>query len=216
MAQSYIFDANLSDTKKILLLKTMNEAMLDVARGRYKQFLSDSMRIADVDLDYIERYNLIDVTASYSFAFPLRFAHALVHGTMELPKEVQELCNAIGIVFQTGDDIIGLFGDPANSGKSNFGDIIQGKKTIPVYFAYQHASASEREELDALIGNKELSPEQASRCKAIISVHGLAPAKEYMQQYADRALSLIDQMNWSEEYSSWWKEFLEYLMVREG
>jgi geranylgeranyl pyrophosphate synthase len=216
MAQSYIFDAKIDDTTKILLLRTMNEAMLDVARGRYKQFLSDSMAIAEIDLAYIEQYNLIDVTASYTFAFPLKFAYAVVNGTMELPMEVKELCNTIGIVFQTGDDIIWLFWDPASSGKSNFGDIIQGKKTIPVYFAYKNASASEQLELDALIGNKNLTPEQASRCKEIISVHGLAPAKEYMQQYADKAGKLIDQMEWSEEYSAWWKGFLEYLLLRDN
>lgn len=77
MAQYYIFDANISDTTKILLLKTMNEAMLDVARGRYKQFLSDSMPIQDVSLDYILDYNLWQVTGCYSFLFPLRFAHVL-------------------------------------------------------------------------------------------------------------------------------------------
>lgn len=113
MAQSYIFNADISDTSKILLLKTMNEAMLDVAWGRYKQFLSDSMSIADVSLDYILEYNLWQVTGSYTFLFPLRFGYALGRNSMEVDPLMVELCRYVGILFQTGDDVIGLFGDPS-------------------------------------------------------------------------------------------------------
>lgn len=135
---------------------------------------------------------------------------------MQIDPRIHELCRYFGVLFQTGDDMIGLFGDPTHSGKSNDGDIIQGKKTIPLYFAYQNASETEKAELDTLIGNKNLDQSQAARCKEIISLYGVAPTKVFMQEYAHKAQELIEQMDWSEEYRYWWREFLEYLMMREG
>jgi geranylgeranyl pyrophosphate synthase len=194
MAQSYIFDADINDSRKIVLLKTMNEAMLDVARGRYKQFLSDSMRIADVSLDYILDYNLWQVTGSYTFLFPLRFGHAVATGDMSIDPLMMELCRCVGILFQTGDDVIGLFGDPTVSGKSNDGDIIQGKKTIPMHFAYIHANSEQKSLLEALVGKQDLSHDEAEIVKSIVTEHGLEPTKAFMKEYADKSLAVIDQL----------------------
>jgi geranylgeranyl diphosphate synthase type I len=215
MAQSYIFDAHISDSTKILLLRTMNEAMLDVAWGRYKQFLSDSMSIADVSLEYILEYNLWQVTGSYTFLFPLRFGYVLIHDTMEVDPLMIELCRYVGILFQTGDDVIGLFGDPAVSGKSNHGDIIQGKKTIPIYFAYHHANVEQKSLLDALVGKQDLTDDEAELVKSIVTEHGLSPTKECMQNYAEISLEVIEQLSYSDAYKQWWKELVGYLMKRE-
>ena len=217
MAQSYIFQAPISNASKIATLQTMNEAMLDVARGRYKQFLSDSMQITEVDLDYILDYNLRQVTGSYSFLFPLRFGHALVqgNGNMEIDPLIIELCKYIGILFQTGDDLIGIFGDPSKSGKSNHGDIIQGKKTIPLYFAYHTSSKLQKSQLDALIGKQDLTESEAQLVKNIIMQQGLQQTKDFMQEYAEKAFAIIEQLHYSDEYIVWWKEFVEFLMERE-
>lgn len=215
MAQSYIFDADISDTSKILLLKTMNEAMLDVAWGRYKQFLSDSMSIADVSLDYILEYNLWQVTGSYTFLFPLRFGYALGRDSMEVDPLMIELCRYVGILFQTGDDVIGLFGDPSITWKSNDGDITQWKKTIPVYFAYHHANVEQKSLLNALVGKQDLTTQEAEIVKAIIQEHGVQSTKACMHKYAEKALVVIETLAYSDTYKQWWKELVEYLVARE-
>lgn len=214
MAQSYIFDAAISDSTKIVLLRTMNEAMLDVAWGRYKQFLSDSMKIADVSLDYIVEYNLRQVTGSYSFLFPLRFGYALARETMEIDPLMKDLCRYVGILFQTGDDMIWLFGDPAVTGKSNDGDIIQGKKTIPLYFAYQYANLEQKSELECLVGKQDITQQEAEIVKFIVREHGLWPTEMFLQEYAGKSLQVIEKLSYSQEYKQWWRELVEYLLTR--
>jgi geranylgeranyl pyrophosphate synthase len=215
MAQSYIFDADLDDSRKLLLLRTMNEAMLDVARGWYKQFLSDSMQISEVSLEYILEYNLWQVTGCYTFLFPLRFGMVLARGTMQIDPAMLELCRYVGILFQTGDDVIGLYSDPATSGKSNYGDITQGKKTIPLHFAYISATSEQKSCLDALIGKHDITAEEVKLVKSIITEHGLVPTKQFLSEYAEKAYISIEQLDANDIYKQWWREFVGYLITRE-
>ena len=139
-----ILDSDIKSSRKIVLLKVLTQTMQHVARGRYKQFLSDYISLEDITLEYIIEHNLINVTSSYSFLFPLQFGQAIATGAAEISPALREFADNLGVVFQTGDDIIGLFGDPSVTGKSADGDILQGKKTIPMYLAYTHAPDSDK------------------------------------------------------------------------
>jgi geranylgeranyl diphosphate synthase type I len=139
-----ILDSDIKSSRKIVLLKVLTQTMQHVARGRYKQFLSDYISLSDISLEYIIEHNLINVTSSYSFLFPLQFGQAIATGDAEISPELRLFADNLGILFQTGDDIIGLFGDPSVTGKSSDGDILQGKKTIPMYLTYTHAPDSDK------------------------------------------------------------------------
>lgn len=41
----------------------------------------------------------------------------------------------LGVAFQIADDVLGIWGDPAATGKPVHGDLRQGKKTLPVLAA---------------------------------------------------------------------------------
>lgn len=148
IAQDMILDSDLKSSRKIVLLKILSQTMQHVARGWYKQFLSDYIPLSDISLDYIIEHNLINVTSSYSFLFPLQFGQAIATGDAEISPALREFANNLGVVFQTGDDIIGLFGDPSVTGKSADGDILQGKKTIPMYMTYMHAPTEDKDWLN--------------------------------------------------------------------
>jgi geranylgeranyl pyrophosphate synthase len=144
ISQDMILDSDIKSSRKIVLLKILTQTMQHVARGWYKQFLSDYISLSDISLEYIIENNLINVTSSYSFLFPLQFGQAIATGDSNISPDLREFADNLGILFQTGDDIIGLFGDPSVTGKSADGDIIQGKKTIPMYLAYTHAPADDK------------------------------------------------------------------------
>lgn len=51
----------------------------------------------------------------------------------------------LGLAFQCTDDVLGIWGDPANTGKPVFGDLREGKRSLPVIAALTAGgSASER------------------------------------------------------------------------
>jgi geranylgeranyl diphosphate synthase, type I len=148
ICQDMVLDSDIKASRKIILLKILTQTMQHVARGRYKQFLSDYIPLDDISLDDIIQHNLINVTSSYTFLFPLQFGQAVATGDGTISDDLRLFADNLGILFQTGDDIIGLFGDPTVTGKSASGDIIQGKKTIPMYLTYQHATESEQKFLN--------------------------------------------------------------------
>ncbi|MGC9071121.1 MAG: polyprenyl synthetase family protein [Acidilobus sp.] len=58
----------------------------------------------------------------------------------ELVESMGEFGRLVGLAFQIRDDILGVFGDPAKTGKPVYGDLRRGKKTLLVMYA---ASRSE-------------------------------------------------------------------------
>ncbi|HYO89281.1 MAG TPA: polyprenyl synthetase family protein, partial [Candidatus Limnocylindrales bacterium] len=47
----------------------------------------------------------------------------------------------LGLAFQIRDDILGIWGDPAVTGKSAATDILSRKKSLPVLFGLDHSTA---------------------------------------------------------------------------
>ena len=68
-------------------------------------------------------------TAVYSFVLPLQ-AGAVLAGADDTTVEVLgRLGRSLGIAFQLSDDLLGVFGDPAATGKDHLGDLREGKRT---------------------------------------------------------------------------------------
>jgi geranylgeranyl diphosphate synthase type I len=46
----------------------------------------------------------------------------------------------LGLAFQIQDDILGIWGEQAKTGKSSVSDLVSGKKTLPILHALNHSS----------------------------------------------------------------------------
>jgi geranylgeranyl diphosphate synthase, type I len=86
--------------------------------------------------------------------------------------------DAIGIAFQLRDDVLGLFGDPAMTGKGALEDLREGKRTVLVLRAMDMAGPAARAELAATLGDPELDEAGAERARAIIAGSGALDSVE--------------------------------------
>ncbi|MDP8956653.1 MAG: polyprenyl synthetase family protein [Actinomycetota bacterium] len=75
----------------------------------------------------------------------------------------------LGLAFQAVDDVLGIWGNPAITGKPAASDLWQRKKTIPVAHAL---SANRRRELKALLSNGELTEDRVHEAMRIIEEGG--------------------------------------------
>ncbi len=215
IAQDMILDSDLKSSRKITLLKILTQTMQHVARGWYKQFLSDYIPLCDISLDYIIQYNLIDVTGSYSFLFPLQFGQAIATDDATISPDLRLFADNLGIVFQTGDDIIGLFGDPSVTGKSDSWDILQWKKTIPMYFTYTHAPETDKNWLNEKLWKKDLSDTDIIRIKQLVTDYGLSATREFITDYAQRCRDSLARLPYSDHWKAIFSDLIEYLVGRE-
>jgi geranylgeranyl diphosphate synthase type I len=98
----------------------------------------------------------------------------------------------LGIAFQLNDDLLGIWGRESATGKEPT-DVPRKKKTLPVIYAFEHASAEDRTRLAGLYSNGTLAAEHTAEIVEILERSG---ARDYTREQAllhrDRALAELD------------------------
>jgi geranylgeranyl diphosphate synthase type I len=94
-------------------------------------------------------------SAGYTVQRPLQLGAAIAGAG---PRTV-EACSAIGLplgeAFQLRDDVLGVFGDPAVTGKSADDDLREGKQTLLVALAEEATDDAGRALLARVLGNQD-------------------------------------------------------------
>ncbi|MBS1673479.1 MAG: polyprenyl synthetase family protein [Actinobacteria bacterium] len=108
-------------------------------------------------------------TARYSFGAPLRIG-ALLGGAPPAAVEALGFIGAtIGIAFQARDDVLGVFGDPRQTGKSALSDLREGKMTLLIAHA---RTAPAWNAVSALFGDTDLDDDGATALRDAIRRSG--------------------------------------------
>lgn len=132
-------------------------------------------------------------SASYSIRRPALIGASLGGASEQLQGALGEFGSVVGRAFQLRDDVLGVYGDPAVTGKPYGGDIHEGKRTVLVLTALANASAEEARELDDLLGAPNLTDTDIRRAADIIEHTG---AREHVDSVIDgnlrHALALLD------------------------
>lgn len=119
--------------KKInsLWLKLQKEMLL----GEYLDIDLNLKQVLDKKSDLVkveERvWQIMDYkTAGYSFERPLLLAAALVEADKKTSQSLSSFGKNLGLAFQIKDDILGIFGNEKETGKSADADLKEGKMTL--------------------------------------------------------------------------------------
>ena len=97
------------------------------------------------------------------------------------------------MAFQLSDDVLGVFGDPAKTGKPAIDDLREGKRTVMLAIARERAAPAEALALDRAIGDPRLSERDAQRVREIIAGSGaLAECERMIEQNVSGALKALE------------------------
>ena len=77
-------------------------------------------------------------------------------------RALRDFGRHLGVAFQATDDLLGIWGDPATTGKPTGNDIRQRKKSMPIVSALA-AGDDEARELDALLFDSQACPGSSRR-----------------------------------------------------
>lgn len=117
----------------------------------------------------------------YSVTRPLEIGLALAgpgSATAGVQRALSTYGDAIGLAFQLRDDILGLFGDPAITGKSAADDLRAGKRTLLVLRAMALATSGQRGVLSRCLGKRDLDEADADRCREVVAASGALASVE--------------------------------------
>ena len=84
----------------------------------------------------------------------------------------------LGHAFQLRDDLLGVFGDPATTGKPAGDDLREGKRTVLLAHTLTGADAGGRARVEALLGRPDLLDEHVEDLRGIITGSGAVAAVE--------------------------------------
>lgn len=119
-------------------------------------------------------------SARYSVRQPLLIG-ALLSGT-DLGSPVAQALSVFGeetgIAFQLRDDDLGVFGDPAVTGKPAGEDLREGKRTVLLALAWARVGADGRGLLAEVLANPSAAPEAIAAASAVIESSGARAAHE--------------------------------------
>lgn len=131
-------------------------------------------------------------SAKYSVERPLHVGAALAGAGAETLEALTAFGLPIGEAFQLRDDLLGVYGDPATTGKPAGDDLVEGKRTVLVAFALEYAPADQAAELDAALG-QDLDTATVDRLRAIITDSGAEQRVEAMiDELVTSAMTALD------------------------
>ena len=118
-------------------------------------------------------------SAKYSVERPLHVGAALAGATQSQLDDLSAYGLPTGEAFQLRDDLLGVLGDPAVTGKPAGDDLVEGKRTVLVAYAIAQADAADAASLDEGLGTA-LSADEVARLRQIVVDSGAADRVERM------------------------------------
>ncbi len=125
-------------------------------------------------------------SARYSIEHPLLLGAALAGADGAQSAALSGFGHPLGLAFQLRDDVLGVFGDSAVTGKPSGDDLREGKRTLLIAYAREALAPGARRVLDELLGDPTLDDGQiAALQQTIVDSGALARVEEHIARYAD-------------------------------
>ena len=122
----------------------------------------------------------------------------------------------IGIAFQIRDDILGIWGDVAQTGKSSVNDLQRKKKTLPIIYMLDQSSGARGQKLRGYYAHPQpLSDEAVEFVRESLD---LVDAYDYAQgvahSYREKAFGALEKINISNQAQSELEVIAKFLVDR--
>ncbi|MDX6286740.1 MAG: geranylgeranyl diphosphate synthase, type [Frankiales bacterium] len=135
---------------------------------------------------------LLFKSAKYTVERPLHIGARLAGSDDAVITAYSAYGIPLGEAFQLRDDVLGVFGDPAETGKPAGDDLREGKQTVLVAETLARASATQREAVVSRLGDPKLDDNAVTELRAIIEDTGaLAEVERRISALTARALDAL-------------------------
>lgn len=154
-------------------------------------------------------------SARYSVEQPILLGATLGGADERLLARLRAFGHPVGMAFQLRDDVLGVFGDPAITGKPAGDDLREGKRTALIAIAREALPPDARAHLDARIGDPDLSAAEVAQLQELISETGAATQVERMiAEYSDAAVRALRDAELKESASQALRGLAEAAIAR--
>ncbi len=161
----------------------------ELMAGQYLDVLTQASGETTVErASKVARYK----SGKYTVERPLLFGAALAGASADVRAAFSGYGVPLGEAFQLRDDVLGVFGDPRQTGKPAGDDLREGKRTYLVAEALRTASPTQRAALADRLGDPLLDDRGVTELREIITVTGaLARTEQRITALTTSALAAL-------------------------
>lgn len=167
--------------------ETFNSTIVNLTRGQYLDMSFEQRPEVTVD----EYLSMVEGKTAVLLAGASRIGALLGSNDHTVAQNYAEFGLNLGLAFQIRDDILGIWGDPAQTGKSAATDIVSRKKSLPVLYGL--AQSSQLRQL------YDLPQFDADTVEKVVTRLDELGAKAYTQElettYYTQAMTALEQAN---------------------
>ncbi len=132
-------------------------------------------------------------SAKYTVEQPLLLGGALAGADAALLGTYSAYGMPLGEAFQLRDDVLGVFGDPGQTGKPAGDDLREGKRTVLVAMALEHATTTQSAVLHAALGDPYLDADGVATARQVLVDTGALTGVERMiESLTEQAVRSLD------------------------
>jgi geranylgeranyl diphosphate synthase type I len=128
---------------------------------------------------------------------------------------LREFGAQLGLAFQAVDDLLGIWGNPSQTGKPMWSDLRQHKKTLPIAMALS-GGGPEADELSALLAARQLTDVELARAAALLDRSGArAAAMDEANSRLSAALEALEHPSLSRRAKDELADVARFVVTRE-
>jgi geranylgeranyl diphosphate synthase, type I len=132
-------------------------------------------------------------TACYTFETPLQIGAVLAGADDDTIFHLATFGRALGVAFQLADDMLGVYGDEAVTGKPILSDMQEGKQTVLIHYALSRATARQTDALRRVWGHPDSSHKELEVARKLIAETGAREqVKKLIRKYFDDGLRALE------------------------
>lgn len=170
----------------------LTAALIDLVRGQADDMAFEKRPYDGPDAVTVEEYTEMAAGKTGALLGCSAAVGALLGGgSPAMADALTRIGRHLGVAFQAIDDLLGLSGDPAVTGKPILSDLRRGKKTLPVVHALQ-SGTSAGNRLAELLASRPSAPAALHQVARLIdAAGGRRFTRQQAKQHLDTALTLI-------------------------
>lgn len=169
-----------------------DEMRTELMAGQYLDLLEQARGGGDAQRAMVVvRYK----SAKYTIERPLHLGAALAGAPPEVMAAYSGYGLPLGEAFQLRDDVLGVFGDPTETGKPAGDDLREGKQTVLIATAMSNATPSQSSQLRRHLGDPALDNTGVDVLREIITDTGaLVHVEAMIDTLTDQAIASLESV----------------------
>ena len=207
-----LVDNGVSHVKAMHVSRLLAESSLSMIKGQCLDLNFEKATTVSVE-QYLE---MIGLKTGSLIACSLEIGASLACTNQEQIRRFAEYGRHLGKLFQIRDDILGIWGDSARTGKATANDIRRKKKSLPIIYAFNKARGQDQIELKRIYQSECVTDNDVEKVLNILDDLG---AQEFANclvvQEAELAMKTLKHSNLQPWARIEAQGLIEFLILRE-